>query len=412
MCNTIHSKMKKISIFLFGLLFIMACSSNDDVAPNPPDIDSEEEEEEMPLGCGDIYDCSNYGLVAHLSLSDLDAITGNDSWGWTDPVTGVEYALVGLDNGTAFIDISVPEEPVYLGKLPTATDPSVWRDIKTYNDYAYIVSEAPGHGMQVFDLTRLRTVASPPEVFTPDFHYTEFGDAHNIVINEASGYAYAVGTSTYSGGPHIIDLTDPANPVPAGGYADGGYTHDAQVVTYNGPDAEHVGKEIYIGSNEDQVVIVDVTNKDNPTQLSSVSYPNASEGYTHQGWFTEDHTYFLVGDEGDEVNLGFNTRTIILDFSDLDAPVHYQSYLGPTSAIDHNGYVNGSLFYLSNYSAGVRILDISNIDDINEIGYFDTYPDNDNASFNGVWNVYPFFESGNIILSDYDGGFFIIRQEN
>lgn len=378
----------------------MGCGS-DDTEPTEPEI-------ETPSLCGDLYPCSNVSLVAHLSLEALEAAAGNDSWGWTDPLTSTEYILMGVDNGTAFIDISVPEDPVYLGKLPTASTPSPWRDIKVYNNYAFIISEAPNHGLQVFDLTRLRNVVSPPETFTADAHYTEFSNGHNIVINEDTGFAYAVGTETYSGGPHFIDISDPLNPVAAGGYSDEGYTHDAQVITYNGPDADYVGQEIFIGSNTDKIVIVDVTDKGNPVLLSSVSYPSVA--YTHQGWITEDHTYFIVGDELDEKNFGFKTRTLIFDLTDLDNPLYHDSYLGPTTAIDHNGYVKGSVFYLANYSAGVRIIDISDIDNFNEIGYFDTYPDNDLPSFNGVWNVYPFFESGHLILSDLDRGLFIIKQ--
>ncbi|MCB0375559.1 MAG: choice-of-anchor B family protein, partial [Sinomicrobium sp.] len=217
-------------------------------------------------------------------------------------------------------------------------------------------------------------------------------------------------TETYNGGAHFINISDPLNPVPAGGYGDDGYTHDAQVVTYHGPDTEHEGKEIFIGSNVSEVVIVDVTDKNNPVKLSSVSYPNFQ--YAHQGWLTEDHRYFILGDELDEKNIGFNTRTLVFDFSDLDNPVYHQAYLGPTPAIDHNGYVKGSLFYLANYSAGVRIIDISDMDNFKEVGYFDTYPQDDTPAFKGVWNVYPFFESGNIVVSDLNGGFFIIRKNN
>ena len=60
------------------------------------------------------------------------------------------------------IDITDPANPIFLGKLPTNTSSSSWRDIKTIGDFAYIVSEAGSHGMQIFDLTRLRTVSSPP----------------------------------------------------------------------------------------------------------------------------------------------------------------------------------------------------------------------------------------------------------
>ena len=358
------------------------------------------------------YPCNNYDLIAHIDLTSLGGDSGNDCWGWTDQTSGKEYALMGLNTGTSFIDISDLEFPRIVGFLPTHTINSSWRDIKTYGNYAFIVSEASGHGMQVFDLTKLRNISpnQAPETFTSDAHYDGFGDAHNIVINKAQGYAYAVGTSTYSGGPHFIDISNPLTPVAAGGYGEDAYSHDAQVVTYNGPDNDYTGKEILIGSNENEVVIVDVTDKMNPTQIAKTDYPNI--GYTHQGWFTEDQNYFILGDELDERNFGGNTRNIVFDFTDLDNPSVHLNYYGPTTAIDHNGYVKENDYYLANYSAGIRVIDIANINNetMTEIGYFDTYPSNDNASFNGVWNVYPYFESGNIIISDINTGFYIVRK--
>jgi len=364
-------------------------------------------------GLADIYPCNDYDLLLHIPLEFLNADSANDSWGWTDPATNKEYALLGLNNGTAFIDITDPNEAVYLGKLPTATENSSWRDVKVYNNYAFIVSEATNHGMQVFDLTKLRNVTNPPVTFTADTRFTNFGSAHNIVINEESGYAYPVGTSrngTYNGGPLFINIKDPTNPIDEGGYGDDSYSHDAQAVTYNGPDADFTGREILIGSNENEIAIVDVTDKANPKRISTISYNNV--GYTHQGWFTENHQYFIVGDELDESNLGFNTRSIILDFTDLDNPSFKTTYSGPTSAIDHNGYVNGDTFYLANYSAGIRIIDITNIasSTLTEIGFFDTFPQHNNAAFNGVWNVYPYFSSGNIIISDIDNGLFVVKK--
>jgi len=358
------------------------------------------------------YECNGYDLMAHIPLSVFNTTGANDSWGWTDPDDGKEYVLMGLENGTAFIDISDPVNPIYLGKLPTATGTTVWRDIKTYNNYAFIVSEASGHGMQIFDLTHLRNVNNPPVTFTEDAHYSGFSDAHNIVINENTGYAYAVGTNTFGGGAHFVNIQDPLNPVAAGGFSADGNTHDAQVVTYIGPDADYAGSEIYIGSNgSGQIIsIVDVTNKSNPQGISTLSYSNS--GYTHQGWFTEDHRFFLLGDEFDESNVGFNTRTIVFDLTDLDNPVLSYEYFGVTPAIDHNGYVKGDNYYLSNYAAGLRVLDISDIenDNIVEIGFFDTYQDNNDASYNGVWNVYPYFESENIMINDRSGGFFLVRS--
>ncbi|MFP4844427.1 choice-of-anchor B family protein [Winogradskyella sp. PE311] len=362
-------------------------------------------------GMADGNPCSGFDLMSHIPNSVLggSGAEGNDSWGWTDPTTGKEYALVCTTFGTAFVDMTNAANPILLGRLATATSPSPWRDIKTFNDHAFIVSEAPGHGMQVFDLTRLRNVTNPPETFTADALYTEFGRAHNLVINEDSGFAYAVGSDTFNGGPHFINIQNPTAPIAAGGYADDSYSHDAQVVTYNGPDPDHIGKEILIGSNENEIVIVDVSDKANPIQISTMGYANI--GYTHQGWFTENMEYFLLGDEIDEINFGLNSRTIVFDFTDLDNPMFHMNYLGPTAAIDHNGYVVGNTFYVANYTAGLRAIDISNISAgvMTETGFFDTYVPNDNTAFNGAWNIYPFFESGNIVVSDIDGGLFIVR---
>ena len=356
------------------------------------------------------YPCNGYDLLSHIPLSTFNAGSGNDSWGWTDPQTGKEYSLVGLNNGTAFVDTSDPVNPIYLGKLPTHTQSSTWRDIKVYNNHAFVVSEASGHGMQVFDLTRLRNVSNPPATFTEDAHFGNFGSAHNIVINEATGYAYAVGANTYSGGAHFINIQDPLNPVDEGGYSGSGYTHDAQVVIYNGPDANYQGQEIYFGNNEDRAVIVNVTDKANPELISDFNYSNVD--YTHQGWLTEDQRYFIIGDELDELGFGFDTRSIVADYTDLDNPVFHDEYYGTTAAIDHNGYVVGNKYYLSSYTAGMRVIDISGIatpGSLNESAFFDTYPNNNNTSFDGVWNVYPFFGSGNININDIDNGFFMVR---
>ena len=208
----------------------------------------------------------------------------------------------------------------------------------------------------------------------------------------------------------FVDISNPSNPVSAGGYGNLGYTHDAQVVTYNGPDTDYTGREILIGSNENEVVIADVTDKANPTIIETISYSNV--GYTHQGWFTNDMNYFIIGDELDERNSGINTRNLVFDFSDLDNPSFHMTYSGSTLAIDHNGYVNGDTYYLANYRAGVRMIDISQIGNstMTEVGFFDTYPQNDSANFDGVWNVYPYFSSGNILLSDINSGLFIIRK--
>ncbi len=391
---------------------------NDPTDPTDPDPNDPDPQTPLvyPVECDGVfagpYPCSGYDLMGWLSTGSFIANAGNDCWGWTDPMSGTEYAIYGLDNGTAFVDITDPSAPIFTAKVYGGTGgASIWRDIKVYNNYAYIVSEAGGHGMQVFDLTRLRDVVIAPELLEADNTYLDFGNAHNIVINEETGFAYAVGTNTFGGGPHFVDLQDPANPVAAGGYAGGGYSHDAQVVIYNGPDVNHIGKEIFIGSNANTVDIVDVTDKSNPISISSISYADVS--YTHQGWLTENHQYLIVGDETDELDFGFNTKTIILDLTDLSNPQHLFDYFGTNSSIDHNGYVVGSKFYLSSYSSGLRIMDISGIgsSSMAEIGHFDVHPADNNPSFNGAWSVYPYFASGNIVISDTQSGLFIVKAQ-
>ncbi len=378
--------MKKSLYIVFLLLLFSACSKNDDsinpggMNPNvDPPIDNSGGSEGNFVPCENgfagVYPCDGYDLLGRISLNALNASSANDIWGWTDVASNREFALIGLNNGTAFVEITDTEDLNYLGKLPTATTSSSWRDIKVYQNYAYIVSEADGHGMQVFDLTNLLNVSGGPVTFTADNRYTGFGNAHNMVINENTGFAYAVGTARndlYGGGVHFIDLQDPLNPQAAGGYGASGYTHDAQVVTYNGPDADYAGAEIFIGANENQVIIVDITDKQNPANITGIQYGNI--GYTHQGWFTEDQRFFIVGDELDEINFGFNSRTLVFDMTDLDNPVLHTTYLGTTSAIDHNGYVDGNDFFLANYTAGVRVMDISDINNgnISEVGFFDS----------------------------------------
>lgn len=359
------------------------------------------------------FPCNDYDLLTHITLDEIagENTQGNDSWGWVDPVTNNEYAIVCTNKGTSFIDITNPADAKIIGFLKTRTENSLWRDVKVYNDFAFIVSEADNHGMQIFNLNNLRGLVNIPVEFTADRDFTSFGSAHNIVINEDTGYAYPVGTSrsaTYKGGPLFININNPFKPVNEGGFED--YAHDAQAVTYNGPDSDYSGREILIGSNETEVVIADVTDKQNPVKISSISYSNI--GYTHQGWFTEDFRYFILGDELDERDKGLNTRTIVFDFTDLDNPKHHFDYSGPTAAIDHNGYVKDNLFFQASYTAGVRMIDISNIDakSFTEVGFFDTYPENDNTAFNGAWNVYPYLPSGNIIISDINRGLFVIRK--
>lgn len=322
---------------------------------------------------GQIHDCASITLLGHILPSEMGHATGlNDMWGWSDDESDLEVVLVGWKDGVSVIDVTHPSRPLYIGLIPRppGTAGSVWRDIKVYGHYAFIVAESDSgpafHGVQVIDLSALRGHTGERQILLPVALYEGIGFAHNIVINEETGFAYAVGSSggdSCGGGLHAIDISDPLSPVFAGCITDlrtvRGYTHDAQCVVYNGPDTDHVGKEICIGSNESAITIIDVSDKSNPEFLGVGSYANAQ--YVHQAWLSEDHRFLFQNDELDELRVISirNTRTLVWDIEDLDDPVLLTEFFSANRSIDHNLYVKGGLMYQSNYVDGLRILDIS-----------------------------------------------------
>ena len=146
------------------------------------------------------FGCQNVDLVSFLPLDQIGAERGvqvNDVWGWTDPETGREYALVGRVDGTSFVDVTDASNPVYVGNLPKTEGSrgNVWRDVKVYQNHAYVVADNAGnHGMQVFDLTKLRQFEGTPLTFEQDAHYDKVASSHNVVINEDTGFAYILRT--------------------------------------------------------------------------------------------------------------------------------------------------------------------------------------------------------------------------
>ena len=355
------------------------------------------------------FPCRNVDLLSHLPLSSIGGGRGNSMWGWTDTTTGREYIIFGRSNGVAFVDATTPAQPRYLGNLPSHNNTSSsWRDVKVYRNHAYIGADSiAGHGMQVFDLTRLRAV-NTPQTFTPDARYTGFGPSHTIAVNEETGFIYAVGSNTCSGGVHMVDVRSPKQPRAAGCVSNDGYVHENQCVVYRGPDTTYRNREICFNYNTDTLTIVDVTDKAAPRQLSRTTY--AGSRFTHQGWLTGDHRRLLMNDELD-ANTG-GTRTFIWDVADLDRPVNTGVYRSPTiEATDHNHYIIGNVMYQAAYRGGLRILDISGIaaNRLTEVGFFDIYPAADNTGFNGAWNTYPFFASGTVAISGIEQGLFLVK---
>jgi choice-of-anchor B domain-containing protein len=363
------------------------------------------------------YSCLGVDLMARLSASDFGATSGNALWGWTDPDTGRKIGVMGLNNGTGFVDVTVPQCAKIVGKLPTATSNNVSRDVKVFDHYAIVVAEARNHGMQIFDLKTLGTDASTtPLKATANYTGTSanvVGHAHDVAVNEESGFVYIVGADSCKGGLHIVDFHDPRKPQFVNCVSENGYVHDVLCVSYKGPDIMRKDRELcFAAQGEDgSFTIVDVTDKSAPKTISRTPYANA--GYSHQGWLTEDQAYFLFDDELDEMRQGNNTRTRIFDVRNISAPKLIGTYEGPTKAVDHNLTIKGNFVYEANYAEGLRILDLTDVANakLKQVAFFDIYPMSDGPTFDGAWIAYPWFDNGSVIVSSTEGDFFVLRPD-
>lgn len=350
------------------------------------------------------FPASGVQLRSWLTLGDLSpgATSGNDCWGYVSP-SGREYAIVGVSNGTAFVEITDPDNATLVVRH---TGPeSLWRDIKVYQSYAYSVSEG-GSGIQVFDMTNIDsgTVTFVRSVTTGGTTAT-----HNVALDPDSGFLYRCGGD--NNGLRIYSLADPSNPTLVATWSDR-YVHDAQIVTYT--DGPYAGKQIAFccsgfngGFDETGLDILDVTNKSNIQLLSRTFYP--TPGYSHQGWLSPDRKYFYLDDELDEDTYGIPTTARVINVSNLSSPFVVSTYTNNNSSIDHNMYTRNNLIYAANYRSGLRVFDASIPEAPVQIAWFDTYPDDDTPQFNGMWSNYPQFPSGTVIGSDLERGLFVFR---
>lgn len=405
------------------------------------------------------FDCEKIDLLGFVPIKDMNSDReASDIWGWTDPETEDKIAIIGMEDRTGFVKVTRNADgtvtPKVLATLLQSGDRNViWSDMKVYGNYVFIVRES-NHGMQVFDLTKLRQwyESDHPVQLGQDDLSDFYGvtaeagfpgknrNVHNIVINEQTGFAYLVGSQTCRGGLHAVDIssfgTDATNASPKaefkGCFSADGYTHDAQCVLYNGPDAEFAGKEICWAYNEDTVTVVDVSDKDNMVQISRRTYVDAS--YTHQGWLTEDQRYVIANDELDEMNTKEKrTRTLVWDYASLREPVlmGFRFSADGLFAVDHNLYVNGDRIYLSNYCSGLRVYEISDLFNENTLGddaltaaipqvaFFDTAPYCDTSKapvFQGAWSSFPYFKDDTpnqmVIVSNIETGLFVFDVKN
>jgi hypothetical protein len=231
---------------------------------------------------------------------------------------------------------------------------------------------------------------------------------HTLAVDNVSGFLYSAGSNLSNGGLLCFSLANPANPVLVGSW-NTTYIHECQVYTYTtGP---YAGKQIaFVFCGQQGFYILDVTDKANIiTMAGPIVYPGVR--YCHQGWLSEDRTLLYINDEIDGPAQGVvYGLTRIFNVSNLSAPVQQPSYTNVISgAIDHNLYVRGNYMYMSNYTSGLRVADLSNPIAPVEVAWIDTYPEDDDASYDGDWNNWPFFPSNNIIISDIQRGLFVVR---
>jgi choice-of-anchor B domain-containing protein len=210
----------------------------------------------------------------------------------------------------------------------------------------------------------------------------------------------------------MVDFNDPSAPSFAGCAGSNGYVHDTLCVNYKGADAGFAGKEIcFNAEGDDSLSIVDVTTKSAPRTLSRVTYSGGE--YSHQGWLTDDHAYFVMSDELDEQRNGHRTRAYVFDVRELEAPTLVGVYSSESTAIDHNLVIDGNYAYQANYTSGLRILDLSDIATaaLREVAFFDITPGSDAARLSGAWDAYPLFGDGTVLVNDTQAGFFVLRTD-
>jgi choice-of-anchor B domain-containing protein len=348
------------------------------------------------------FDFDGVTLRSWITLEEFTDYSGdsqddaNDCWGYVSP-SGREYALMGLQDGTAFVEVTDPDNAQIIDYKDGPN--SVWRDLKVYQHYAYAVSEH-GDGIQVFDLSDIDNgnVNHIRNVTTGGSEAT-----HNVALNEESGYLYRAGGS--GNGIRIYSLLDdPSDPTYVNEFSDV-YVHDCQVTSYT--EGPYAGREIAFlcggyngGGTETGLYIVDVTDKADLELIGVLLYSNP--GYSHQGWLSDDKQYFYLNDE----THGLDSVTYILDVSDLENPFEADTYTNGVNAGCHNLYTRGNLLFAANYTSGLRVYDITERESPEEVAYFDTHPD-DGHSYTSLWSNYPLFPSGTILGSDRQRGLFV-----
>jgi choice-of-anchor B domain-containing protein len=381
------------------------------------------------------FSCKNMSLLAHMPNSSFPGgpSTANDIWGHIDLNTNKEYAIIGLRNGISVVDVSTPDSPQIIDSISGQS--TTWRDIKVHQfydlasqrwrAYAYATADNVSEGLTIIDLsglpnsvrlvTRQLTEPAAHNVYISNVDY-----GLNIALPGLEPLLHIAGSDESSGALRSYRLDDPellALSYQPGSTTSADYSHDLSSLLVKDEraqsdciNANESGCNVLLDFNENVLRLWDHSNPEQAVPLSTRSYPNVA--YTHSGWWSEDKQFVIVHDELDERNFNLNTTLNIFDITRLSAPLLTGTWTGPTGAIDHNGFVRGNRYYMSNYERGLTVLDITDPSTPVEVAYFDTYPVSDNAAFNGAWGVYPFLPSGIILVSDINSGLYILKDES
>ena len=334
----------------------------------------------------------NMSLLGHLDYQALRNTDLSNIWGYTDEF-GNEYALVGVNGsggntgGLSVVDVTDPANPQEVAFVAAPT--SIWREIKTWGDHAYITTEA-SFGLLIVDLSPLPLSTTLP---TTVFDGVGWDTSHSLFIDE-NGRLYLNGSNRGNGGVIMYDLTvDPMAPVEVGEY-DQWYCHDL----YARGDTMYAA-HVYDGFFS----IVDVSDPAAPVLLGTQTTPN---NFTHNTWLddTGDHLFTT-----DEVDGAFVGAYDVSDPSDIQFEDQLQSDPG-SNTIPHNTYWLNDFLVTSYYTFGVTVYDATYPHNLVETGHYDTYPGSGGGFF-GAWGVYPFFPSGNLVVSDINTGLWVIAPD-
>lgn len=375
------------------------------------------------------FPCRNVDFLAQIPLSRFSTqpTSAANVWGFVDLNDNREYAVIGLRNGTAIIDVTDPANPREIATV--AGNSSLWREVKIYQHrdtaanryraYAYISTEAPGSGLQVIDLSGLPNTVSLATTLTDTgrqhtVYVSNIDYATNVALPGAEAFLYVAGSDRSSGAWRVYSLANPASPQLLTAAPGGQYMHDSTSLFITDSRASqcepgHNPCQVLVDFNENTVDLWDVTDKAQPVRLSSTSYPAAT--YTHSGWPSADQRFLFVHDELEEIRRGLNTQIYTMSLDNLRAPSVVTSYSGSTTTTDHNGYTKGSFYYVSHYRRGLAVFDVTNPNQLREVAHFDTFltPADNSAGTDGAWGVYPFFPSGTVAISDISNGLLLMR---